>query len=59
MTYKQIEARRETRLWITQIVVPGITLAATILAIPGVKDSIAEKVSVIKHLIHEKLKKES
>lgn len=59
MTYKQIEARRETRLWITQVVVPGITLAATILAIPGVKDYIAEKASGIKHLIREKLKKES
>lgn len=59
MTYKQIEARRETRLWITQIVVPGITLAATILAIPGVKDYIADRASIVKHMIREKLKKGS
>ncbi len=59
MTYKQIEARRETRLWITQIVVPGITLAATILAIPGAKEFAAEKVRNVKRFVHEKLKKES
>lgn len=43
MTYKQIEASREVRLWIGQILVPAATLAATALAIPGVKESIAEK----------------
>jgi hypothetical protein len=43
MTYKQIEASREARLWIGQILVPAATLAATALAIPGVKEAIAEK----------------
>lgn len=53
MTWKQIEASREARLWLGQILVPAVTLAATTLAIPGVKDAIAEKIKNAK----EKLKK--
>ena len=48
MTYKQIEATREARLWIGQIIVPAITLAATTLAIPGVKEAIADKFNNVK-----------
>ena len=48
MTYKQIEATREVRLWIGQIIVPAATLAATTLAIPGVKEAIAEKINEAK-----------
>lgn len=34
MTYKQIEASRETRLWIGQILIPAATIAVSVLAIP-------------------------
>ena len=30
MTYKQIEASRELRLWIGQVIVPAVTIAFSI-----------------------------
>ena len=39
MTYKQIEAAREARLWIGQIIVP----AAIILSIPEVRQAVKAK----------------
>lgn len=56
MTYKQIEASREVRLWIGQIIVPAITLAATSMAIPEVRQAIAAKAKSIKHSIENKFK---
>ena len=45
MTYKQIEASREARLWLGQIIVPALTFAATTLAIPEVRQAIAGALS--------------
>ena len=39
MTYKQIEAAREARLWIGQIIVP----AAIVLSIPEVRQAVKAK----------------
>lgn len=57
MTYKQIEASREVRLWIGQIFVPAITLAATVMAIPEVRQAVATKAESIKRSIERKFKK--
>lgn len=54
MTYKQIEASREARLWIGQIFVPAITLAATTLTIPEVRQAIAAKAESIKRSIKDR-----
>ena len=56
MTYKQIEASREVRLWIGQIIVPAITLVATSMAIPEVRQAIAAKAKSIKQSIENKFK---
>lgn len=37
MKRKNIDAMREVRLWIGQIVVPAVTLAASTMAIPEVR----------------------
>lgn len=58
MTYKQIEASREVRLWIGQIVVPAITLAATTLAIPEVRQAVAAKAKAVKTSIENNMRKE-
>lgn len=58
MTYKQIEASREVRLWIGQIVVPAITLAATTLAIPEVRQAVAAKAKAVKISIENNMRKE-
>ena len=59
MTYKQIEASREARLWIGQISVPAISLAVTTLAIPEVRQAIATKAESIKQTIELKMKRRS
>lgn len=56
MTYKQIEASREARLWIGQIIVPAISLAVSISAIPEVRQAVATKAQSIKQSIEWKMK---
>lgn len=57
MTWKQIEASREIRLWVGQILVPAATLAATTLTIPEVREAVAEKAKSVKMSIESKMKK--
>lgn len=58
MTYKQIEASREVRLWIGQIIVPTITLVGTAMAIPEVRQAVAAKAKEVKYNIDRKFKKD-
>lgn len=57
MTYKQIEAAREIRLWIGQIVVPAATVAVTAMTIPEVRQMIAAKADSVKYKIKSKINK--
>ena len=57
MTYKQIEAAREARLWIGQIFVPTLTLIGTTLAIPEVRQAVAAKATEVKTSIENRMKK--
>ena len=57
MTYKQIEASSEARLWIGQIIVPAMSIAVTTLAIPEVRQAVATKVESIKQFIEWKMKR--
>lgn len=54
MTHKQIDAMREARLWIGQIIVPAIGLATTALAIPEVRQAVADKVNDMKRSVKKK-----
>lgn len=59
MTYKQIEASREVRLWITQIAVPIVTTTiAAGVAIPEVRQAVVKKCKKIGNSISKKMKKE-
>ena len=58
MTWKQLETRRETRLWISQIIIPAVTFAATTLAIPEVRQAVAAKARSIKESIENKIHKD-
>lgn len=58
MKYKHIEASREVRLWIGQIIVPAITLAATTMTIPEVREAVAAKANEMKRNIENKFKKD-
>lgn len=57
MKYKHIEAAREARLWIGQIVIPAMTIAATTLTIPEVRQAVAAKAKSVKQSIEDKMKK--
>jgi hypothetical protein len=58
MTYKQIEASREVRLWIGQIIVPAATLAATaILAVPENREAVVKGVTKLTNSIRKRFKK--
>jgi hypothetical protein len=44
MTYKQIEASREARLWITQVIVPTVAVAtAVVMGVPSIREAVSEK----------------
>lgn len=48
MTYKQIEASRELRLWIGQVIVPAVSVTAVVLANPDVRNAAKAKLDNIK-----------
>ena len=48
MTYKQIEASRELRLWIGQVIVPAVTMAVALASIPEVRNAASTKLEQLK-----------
>ena len=57
MTYKQIEASREVRLWIGQIIVPIVTTVGALMMVPEVRTTVVEKATELKSKIKTKIKK--
>ena len=60
MTYKQIEEAREVRLWVTQLVIPGIALGLAVTkpeAISKAVNTIKWKVRVLKEKIQDKMQR--
>lgn len=51
MTYKQIEASRELRLWIGQVIVPAVSVSAVLLSNPEVRKFATEKFEDVKRKI--------
>ncbi len=56
MTRKQLDTMREVRLWIGQLVVPGLLTGASLMAIPEVRNAVSQKAWEIKCSIQEKKK---
>lgn len=57
MTYKQIEASREARLWLGTIIGPVIILAAAVLTEPELRHAIGDKWGAMKRSIKQKFTK--
>ena len=57
MTYKQIEASREMRLWIGQVIVPAAAAAIAIASNPNTRNYVSEKYNNVKSRIQKKFKK--
>ena len=54
MTYKQIEASRETRLWLSQIVLP---IVGVVMMVPETREAVVTKVKEAKKNIETAFKK--
>lgn len=58
MKRKHIDAAREARLWIGQIIVPAVTLGtAVVVARPEIVNTIADKANNIKEAVKTKFAK--
>ena len=57
MTRRQIDASRERRLWISQVIIPSLTLVATTMAIPEVRETVKAKANEIRFKIESRMKK--
>lgn len=58
MTYKQIEASRETRLWITQVVVPALGMITALAAtVPEFRQAVVAKAKDVKDRIKYRTRK--
>ena len=56
MTYKQIEASREVRLWITQVIVPVLGMTTALSAtVPEFREAVVTKAKEVKDTIKFKL----
>ena len=57
MTYKQIEAAREVRLWTKEIVVPTLAIVVGAMAVPEIRVATVNKFKSVKESIKKKFKK--
>ena len=57
MTYKQIEACREARLWFTQVIAPTLVITTVVMADPELKEAVTAKFNIVKAKIQNKLHK--
>lgn len=58
MTHKQIEAAREARLWISQIIIPAAGVVVVALTIPEVREKAVEKKNTVVQFTKNKFKKD-
>ena len=54
MSYKNIEASREARLWLGQIIIP---VAGIILMVPEAREAVTKKIKMVKSNIETAFKK--
>lgn len=54
MRQKDIEAAREVRLWLGQIVIPAVTM---VMLIPDAREAVVRKAKEMKNNLDQKLKK--
>lgn len=57
MTRKQIDAARETRLWLGQVIVPAATAVVLLAAKPEVREFAKQKYNDVKDKIKQKFHK--
>ena len=57
MTKRQkIDAARECRLWVSQIIIPAATVIVTAMTIPEVRQSVSNKYEEVRYKLKSRLK---
>ena len=59
MTHKQIEAMREARLWIKDVIVPAAACVTTLMFVPETRAMVVGTCKGVKESVKRKFKKES
>ena len=58
--YKDVEAARELRLWISQVVIPGVLVTTCVFSDPQARDAVQTKIENVKYSVGKRFnKKES
>lgn len=57
MTRRQIDASRERRLWISQVIMPTLTTVGTLMLIPEVRETVKLKATEIRDKIKDRIKR--
>lgn len=57
MTWKEIEASRETRLWIRQVAIPAVAENMANSISPEARQTLINKCVQVRKMIHRKLEK--
>lgn len=57
MTRRQIDASRERRLWISQVIMPTLTTIGTLMLIPEVRETVKLKATEIRDKIKDRIKR--
>lgn len=57
MTWKQIEASREIRLWFKEVIVPTAVVGGILASNPEVRESVKAKYNKVKDSVQNKFKK--
>ena len=57
MTRRQIDASRERRLWISQVIMPTLTTIGTLMLIPEVRETAKLKATEIRDKIKDRIKR--
>lgn len=57
MTYKNIEACREVRMWIVQIIAPTIVTGSILMSNPEFRNKVDQKVEGVKNFVANKIRR--
>ena len=55
--YKDVEAARELRLWISQVVIPGALVATFVFSDPQARDAVKTKIENVKYSVGKRFNK--
>lgn len=59
MKQKHIDASREVRLWLRDLIVPTVVIVAAVMSKPEIRESASNKIKNVKSSIKNKFKKEN